>query len=124
MPSHQSPLSNGPRPPARRLAGGMSLWMLALAAAACLQACSSVEFDRRTETSGTFTSTGLAFTILTIDLPQRAIDIARENASDAALPNMVIENVSIFPHLGPFDWLLDLLSVRYARISGHWGFDQ
>jgi hypothetical protein len=95
-----------------------------VAALGTLESCSSVAYDRRTETSGTFVSSGLAFTILTIDLPQRAIDIARENASDAALPNMVVENVTVFPHLGPFDWILDLLSVRYARISGHWGFEE
>ena len=26
------------------------------------------------------------------------------------------------PYLGPFDWLLDIVGIRYARISGTWGF--
>jgi hypothetical protein len=79
-------------------------------------------FERETQTSGTFESWGLAFTILSIDLPKPALDIARENAADANLPNLVVEKVTTFPYLGWFDWLLDIVGLRYARIGGTWGF--
>jgi len=84
--------------------------------------CASVKFDRDTTTSGTFESTGLAFTILSIDLPKSAIDIARENASDARQPNTQITDATVYPYLGWFDWLLDVIGVRYATVSGTWGF--
>jgi len=48
--------------------------------------------------------------------------IARENASDANLANMEVDKSSVFPYFGPLDWVLDILGVRYARISGTWGF--
>lgn len=85
--------------------------------------CASVSFERETATSGTFESTGLAFTILSIDLPKSAIDIARENASDARQPNTQITDATVTPYLGWFDWLLDIVGVRYARVSGTWGFE-
>ena len=34
----------------------------------------------------------------------------------------MIEEKLIFPYLGPLDWILDIVSLRYARISGTWGF--
>ncbi|MFT4539965.1 MAG: hypothetical protein ACI841_001737 [Planctomycetota bacterium] len=124
MQSHSIQASNSRQHASRRRPGGLARLCIGLMLTIGLHGCASVHYDRHTETSGTFVTTGTAFTILTIDLPQRAIDIARENASDAGLPNMVIENVTIFPHLGPFDWILDLVSIRYARISGHWGFEE
>ena len=84
--------------------------------------CASVSFERDTETSGTFVSTGWAFTIFSIDLPKPALNIARENASDAKRANMVVEKAEVYPHLGWFDWVLDIVGVRRARISGTWGF--
>ncbi len=105
-----------PRPPR---AGILALAFLFMATA-----CASVRFKRDTQTSGTFRSSGWAFTIGSIDLPKPAIDIARENASDANLPNLEVETVLITPYLGWFDWILDLVSVRYARITGTWGFDE
>jgi hypothetical protein len=95
---------------------------LALVALCFAPGCASVVFERETQTSGTFRSSGLAFTILSIDLPKPALDVARENAADANVPNLVVEKVSTFPYLGWFDWLLDIVGVRYARISGTWGF--
>ncbi len=95
---------------------------LALAPLLLAPACASVEFERHTQTSGTFRSWGLGVTMLSIDLPKPALDIARENAADAKLPNLVVEKVVVFPYLGWFDWLLDIFSVRYARINGTWGF--
>lgn len=95
---------------------------LALAAALLTASCASLEFDRDTATSGTFTSRGLALTFGSIDVPKPAIDIARENASDAKVHNMQVEKVVVFPYLGWFDWVLDIVGVRYARISGSWGY--
>ena len=87
-----------------------------------LTACASVEFQRDTQTSGTFVSKGFAFTFLSIDMPKRAIDIARENASDARQPNTVVTEAGVWPYLGWFDWMLDIVGVRWATVSGTWGF--
>lgn len=84
--------------------------------------CASVDFRRSTQTSGTFTSRGWSFTILSVDIPKTAEQIARENASDANQPNMQVTDVFVFPYLGPVDWILDILSIRYCRIDGTWGF--
>lgn len=90
--------------------------------AATLTGCAGVSFERTTETSGTFTSYGVALTILSADFPKGAMLIARENASDANLANMEVEKSSVFPYFGPLDFLLDIFGIRYARISGTWGF--
>ena len=87
-----------------------------------LAACAGVSVERKTETSGTFTSYGLAMTILSTDLPKGALQIARENASDIGLANMNVEKSVVFPYLGIFDILLDIIGIRYARISGTWGY--
>ena len=84
--------------------------------------CSSMSFTRLSETHGEFYANGIAVTILGIDLPRAAIDIARENLSDARQPNMQIQEELITPYLGWFDWFLDIFSVRFASISGTWGF--
>ena len=102
----------------RSIHGARAVLLAALLSASC----ASLEFDRETETSGTFTSEGLAFTIFSIDIPKPAIDIARENASDAKLQNMQVEEASVSPHFGWFDWLLDIIGIRSARISGTWGY--
>ena len=98
---------------------------LALVAAAGLHtsSCASVSFDRRTQTSGTFRSSAVAVTVLGWDLPKRAVDIARDNASDAGLVNMQVENASVTPYFGWFDWVLDIFSVRFANVRGTWGYD-
>lgn len=88
----------------------------------CLGACSSVSFERDTQSSGTFTSAGWSFTLFSVDLPKSALNIARENAADANLPHTVVEEVVLIPHLGPLDFLMEFVSVRYARIRGTWGF--
>ena len=48
--------------------------------------------------------------------------IARENASDANLANMVVQETTVFPYLGPFDFLFDIIGIRFARVTGTWGF--
>lgn len=94
------------------------------AALLCLAAsCASVTFERTSETSGTFESSGLAFTLLSIDIPKSALNIARENAADANLPNMEVQEARVRPYLGWGDWLLDIIGIRKAYIRGTWGFD-
>ena len=110
--------SAGPTPPSPRAVRGLACGLALLA----LGSCASVNFTRETETSGRFESTGIAFTLLGYDFPKRAIDIARENASDASQPNMKVEDEKVFPYLGPVDWIFDIISVRFARIDGTWGF--
>ncbi len=94
-----------------------------LALTLALGSCASVEFIRDTETSGRFKSTGMGVTILSLNVPKSAKNIAIENASDARQPNMVITKQTVFPYLGPVDWLLEIFSIRYARIEGTWGFE-
>lgn len=96
---------------------------LVLVGALALGSCASVAFTRETQTSGRFLSTGVSAALFSYDLPKRAIDIARENASDSRQPNMIIEKEWIFPYLGPLDFLLDIIGIRYARVSGTWGFE-
>jgi hypothetical protein len=95
---------------------------LGLALVAIVSSCAGVSFQRESETSGTFTSYGVAVTILSTDFPKGALQIARENASDANLANMEVQESVVMPYLGPIDWLLDILGIRYARVSGTWGF--
>jgi hypothetical protein len=98
------------------------LTRVALLAFLCAPGCASVEFTRETETSGRFRSSGLALTVFGYDFPSGALQIARDNASDARQPNTVVTSQRVFPYLGSADWILDILSVRWARISGTWGF--
>lgn len=84
--------------------------------------CSSVSFERETESSGTFSASGWSFTLFSVDLPKSALNIARENASDANLPNTVVSDVTVGPYLGALDFLLEFVGVRYARVEGTWGF--
>jgi len=86
-----------------------------------LGSCASLKFERDTQTSGTFTSTGVAVTLVSFDLPKGALLIARENASDANLANMIVTETTVFPYLGPMDWLLDIIGVRWARVRGTFG---
>lgn len=95
-----------------------------LVASAGLCSCASVAFERTSSTSGTFRSTGLSFTFLSWDVPQSALEIAYENASDAGQPNTVPTEQWVFPHLGPLDWLLEIISIRYAVVSGTWGHEE
>jgi len=88
-----------------------------------LASCASVSFERTTQTSGTFEATAVAITVFKIDVPKSALQITRENLADANLANMQIEEIEVIPDLGWWNWVLDILSVRRARIAGHWGFD-
>ncbi len=88
-----------------------------------LASCASLDFERTTQTSGTFEATAVAITVFKIDVPKSALQITRENLADANLANMQIEEVEVVPDLGWWNWVLDILSVRRARIAGRWGFD-
>lgn len=99
---------------------GACALLLSLALAA--SGCSSLSFQRQTETSGTFSSSGWALTIISVDIPKSALQIARENASDSNMANMQVEKVLVVPDFGGFNWILDFFSIRYARIEGTWGF--
>ncbi|MFT7679294.1 MAG: hypothetical protein ACI8QC_003295 [Planctomycetota bacterium] len=100
---------------------------LARASAAVLlvsvSACASVDFERTTETSGTYRSTAWSMTVFTIDMPAGALKIARENASDAGLAATVETYADVTPDWGWWNWVLDMLSIRRAEVSGTWGFD-
>jgi hypothetical protein len=88
-----------------------------------LASCASVKFERSTETSGTFKSVGWAFTIGSIDLPKSAMQIARENASDSNLANMRVIEARVKPNWGWWNWVLNIISIRRAEVSGTWGFE-
>ncbi len=103
---------------AGRLATPIAALVLAL-----VSSCASIRFERTSETSGTFESSGRALTLFSIDLPKSALNIARENAADANLPNMEVHEARVRPHLGGFDWLLDIIGFRWAYVRGTWGFD-
>jgi hypothetical protein len=63
----------------------------------------------------------VAVTLISFDLPKGAMLIARENVSDANLANMVVTETKVIPYLGPLDFLLDIIGVRWARVKGTWG---
>lgn len=110
-----------PQPPPRpRSRAARSLCAAALVLA--LASCANLEFTRTSPEAGTFRSTGFALTILSVDLPKEALQIARENASDAGQPNMVVHEARVVPQLGYMDWLLEILGLRWAVVSGTWGF--
>jgi hypothetical protein len=101
-----------------RLIGRASaLVLVALVAASC----ASVDFKRTDERSGTFSSTAVAFTFLSYDFPAPALSTARSNAADSARPNLLVESEVVFPYLWKLDWLLEIISVRYAHVTGTWG---
>ena len=97
-----------------RLATGVLLGLLA-------SSCASLSFEPVDGGRGTFESRALAFTFLGRDYPQSAILLARANASDSGLPAMEVEKERIFPYFWKFDFLLDVLSLRYASVSGSYG---
>jgi hypothetical protein len=35
---------------------------------------------------------------------------------------MEVTNTVTFPYLGPLDWIFDIISFRYSRIEGTWGY--
>lgn len=97
-----------------RLALGVILGLL-------VSSCASLHFEPVDGARGTFRSRALAFTFLGKDYPQSALLLARANASDSGLPAMEVEEEHVFPYFWKMDFLLDLISVRYASVSGTYG---
>jgi hypothetical protein len=96
--------------------------LVAALTAVLLASCANLEFTRDTQTSGHFKSSGFAVTLISYDIPAAAITIARDNASDARLTNIQVEEAKVWPNLGWFDWLFDIVGMRWATVSGTWGF--
>ncbi|MFT7668846.1 MAG: hypothetical protein ACI8X5_001546 [Planctomycetota bacterium] len=92
--------------------------------AASFTSCASIVFVRDTESSGTFRATGTGFTLFGVDIPRSAMTQARENASDANMHNMIVTQVDRWPYWGPLDFLLEIMSIRYAVIEGTWGYKE
>jgi len=95
---------------------------LCVLATGCRGPWGGLDIERQTQTFGEFKSTGWSLTILGWDLPRHAMQNARDNIADARLDNVQVEEASLRPHFGYFDWILEILSVRYAKIEGTWGY--
>lgn len=93
-----------------------------LAAVLLVTGCASVDFKRTDTDAGTFRSSAWSFSLLGLDLPSNALMIARANASDSAMVNMEVTAETQRPYLGRFNWILNILSIRFARVEGTWGF--
>jgi len=98
----------------------LSRWTLVLLLALA-PGCASLKFERTNPQGGTFRSSAWALTFLGQDYPNDALLIARGNAADAERPNMIVKRELMVPKLPRFDWIFDLLMIRYARIEGTWG---
>ena len=96
--------------------------LLAILCCCAASSCATLEFTRDTQSSGHFVATGKAVTFLSVDFPTGAMIQARENVSDANLPNMTVTSAKVVPDFGGFNWVLDILSFRYAKLEGTWGF--
>ena len=96
--------------------------LLGLVLVSLLSACSTLSFERETETSGSFYSEAWAFTIFAWDFPTESVQIARDNVFDAGLSNLTVTTAETSPNLGWWDWLLDVIGVRKTVLIGTWGF--
>ena len=88
---------------------------------ATVTACSSLEINRDTETSGTFKSSARTWVFLGWHMPRPAIQIAHENISDSGLPN-VRETEVHRTDWGWFNWIIEIFSTRTAYVKGTWGY--
>jgi hypothetical protein len=85
--------------------------------------CSGLKVSRDTQTSGTFESKGTNVNLIWYEIPKSALDIARENAADSRLTNIRVTEAKVYPYWGPwFDWVLQIVGLRFAKIKGTWGF--
>lgn len=94
---------------------------LALGLGLGLASCSNFKAVRTSETGGTFTSTGRAFTFLSWDMPRSALQIAQDNAADSGRPNVVVTKTRV-TDWGVFDWVLEIIGSRSAEVRGTWGY--
>ena len=95
--------------------------LLALCATLALGSCANLSVEPTDEGSGTYRSTAVSFTFLGRDYPQSAVLLARANASDSQLPNLVVNEERVFPYFWKLDFLLDILCLRWASVSGTYG---
>lgn len=95
--------------------------LMLLVLAVSSSGCASLEVERTTETSGTFRSSAWSFTLLSFDIPAPALSTALGNAADSGRPDLVIEEETVAPYLWFCDWLLEIVGVRYAVVTGTWG---
>ena len=111
-----------PMTPSRRTnrPGSPRKGLLACALLLTLSSCAQLTVQRDTETSGTFTSSARSITFLSWEIPRSAIQIAHENAADAGLPNIEATSVKA-TDWGWFDWILEIVGTRSARVTGTWG---
>lgn len=93
----------------------------ALVLSGWLASCASLHVEPTDSGSGTFRSSALSFTFLSRDFPQPALLLARANASDSQLPNLVVTEERVFPYFWKLDFLLDLISLRWAQVKGTYG---
>jgi len=94
---------------------------LALACLLLCSACATLDFTPTDKRGGTFRSTAMSFSFIGHDFPQSALLLARANAADSQLPNLVITSEHVFPYFWKLDFLLDILSLRWAWVSGTYG---
>ena len=83
--------------------------------------CAGLNTNATSATSGEFSSSAISITFLSFDLPSPALQIARNNAADISQPNLLVEKETVFPYLGRLDWILDIFSIRFAKVTGTWG---
>ena len=102
-----------PRLPGPRLLGLLLLLVV--------PACAALDTKATSATSGEYKSSAVSFTIFAFDLPSPALEMARNNAADIGQPNILVERETVFPYLGRLDWLLDIISIRWAKVTGTWG---
>lgn len=93
----------------------------ALALLLLLGGCASLKVDPADAGTGTFRSSALSLTFMSRDFPQSALLLARANASDSQLPNLIVTEERVFPYFWKLDFLLDLLSIRWATVAGTYG---
>ncbi|MFT5290047.1 MAG: hypothetical protein ACI8QS_001069 [Planctomycetota bacterium] len=86
--------------------------------------CTSVNVERDSLTTGTYTSRAWSFTLLNQDIPRPALMIARSNAADIQRPDMRITEEWVAPNLLWFDWIADIIGFRVAKVSGTWGLPE
>ncbi|NOT31433.1 MAG: hypothetical protein HOP15_13380 [Planctomycetes bacterium] len=93
----------------------------ALLSALTGSSCAGIEVAPVDATTGTFHSSATAFTFLGLDFPQSAMLLARANAADSQLPNLIVTRERVFPYFWRLDFLLDVISVRWASVQGTYG---
>lgn len=96
-------------------------WIVALVLTSTASSCASLDVEPNDRDTGAFHSSAVTFTFLGRDFPQSALLLARANAADSQLPTLIVTEERVFPYFWRFDFLLDVISVRWARVAGTYG---